>query len=448
VVATAKRIAALWLGVGALLGGCGASHPPATRPIVFREVAAAAGLPTASEPCLVFSDLDGDGRPDLLLAPVDAGGQFAGQLGIYRNRGDGTFEAHMVPVALSEILGCSAGDLDKDGFADLIVSGRSAAGGDSHPVLLRHRAGFDYDDASQQIQPLVGPATRVVGIADLDGDGWPDLVASSYDSSGAERDLSHCDATADGLQCYTKQPAPGVPPVLLHNRNGQGFDLVSAAFPSAGLTNGVFFDDWDGDGRLDVFVCNDFGPNQFYRNTVSGMMDWLSGWNANPYNHCRGVAFPESSESAPDSFYIANLGSDQFWMQSGDGVVDRNRDLGIAEATRLHSGWSPIPADFNHDGLIDLFVVNAGLVGTIDDLITLAQYQPPPPPPLPQADFVFAQQPGGGFTVSPVPHRANVPWVSTGSAAAADYDRDGWIDIAVVVAPQSPEMRLLHNESQ
>ncbi|HEY2785193.1 MAG TPA: CRTAC1 family protein [Fimbriiglobus sp.] len=144
-------------------------------------------------------DFDGDGKPDLFFTngcpwPGHQGPTQAPCLALYRNKGDGTFEDVTAAVGLNVSMyavGCCVGDYDNDGFPDLFVTG---VGGDR---LFHNEGGKRFVDVT---------ATAKVGGAG----GWPkDLSAEAF--------LRH---------------APPIP-----------------------FGSSATFVDYDGDGKLDLFVC-------------------------------------------------------------------------------------------------------------------------------------------------------------------------------------------------
>jgi hypothetical protein len=437
----------------ALLAACTAAPPapPAAPPIVLREVTSAAGLPAASQMCLVFRDFDRDGLPDLLLAPVDAQGTLPQALVLYRNDGHGAFSPHSIPVPLNEVAGCDAADYDADGFLDLAVVGSGATGG---AVLLLHNtggSGLAFEDASALLPAVHDPDPRVAHFFDYDNDGWPDLHLGFFigNARGGGNITDHCDASDSDFNCYLVASAPAPrPSLLLHNRGGAAFEQTVALDPH--YNTAVATLDWDGDGRVDLFCADDFGINAFYRNQAAATFtDWLPAWHANPRKHGMGVAIADFNRDGLWDFYACVAGPDEFYFGTSDGaVVDRAAALGVADATRFHSGWSPQAQDFNNDGWLDLYVMNAGLGANSSELTAI--FLDPSPQLMvsaEQADFLFTSRGGTQFDVASLPNGVTVPYPAWGGAAVADYDGDGGLDLALVYANDFPKLRLLHNES-
>lgn len=130
-------------------------------------VASGAGPPLAAS-----ADIDSDGRPDLLLA---SGADPA--LEIFRNRGGASFDPQPYRLDLGSVLSggapavLAAADLNSDGWQDLVVAPRR---GDATVLCNDTRGRFP----ARRVQSLAGSAghlTRVT-FGDMDGDGVPDLT--------------------------------------------------------------------------------------------------------------------------------------------------------------------------------------------------------------------------------------------------------------------------------
>jgi hypothetical protein len=176
-----------------------------------RDVTEKLGLNARSR-AAAWGDFTGDGLAD--LASWDGK---ALRLCL-RNEG-GSFSVTEVP-GISGCLDLSAIDVGTKGKAGLIVGTHGA------PLLVA--PGASPRALSQAVPPGDGPGPCLV--ADLNGDGWPDI-----------------------LQLRSKGS-------LLYHGTGTGRFAAPAACPVAyGAGRNACLGDWDGDGRLDVFVAGEAG---------------------------------------------------------------------------------------------------------------------------------------------------------------------------------------------
>lgn len=168
---------------------------------VFEDVTASAGLPTelGNGKTPVWWDADHDGDEDLFLA-VYARPDSADRSYLLRNDGDGTFtdvtSAWLPGTGWDRVFVAAASDFDQDGDDDLylgrfeeqqmvVINDRGGA------LRLRgYEAGIDLD---------VGPTSRenAMGLAvgDLDLDGWPDVIVGPGSPQIRGRPVALCNVT-------------------------------------------------------------------------------------------------------------------------------------------------------------------------------------------------------------------------------------------------------------
>jgi FG-GAP-like repeat/FG-GAP repeat len=172
---------------------------------------------------IVVADINGDGKPDLLVANEGGnGGNGEGSAGVLLGNGNGTFQ----PVVTYDSGGewataIAVADVNGDGKPDLVLANFSASIG----VLLGKG-----DGTFQPVQsfPAGGTDSFSVLVADVDGDGRPDvLVANLYSSVG----------------------------VLLGNGDGS-FQTAQSYAPGGFLPSALAVADVNGDGRPDLLLTN------------------------------------------------------------------------------------------------------------------------------------------------------------------------------------------------
>ncbi len=125
---------------------------------------------------LVVADLNGDGRADIALAENGANLFITGTLRVYQGRADGSFAPPLVLNPATYYTALAVGDIDKDGKADLIVGGATAAFQAQVSVLAGKGDGTF---AAASVFPLadgVGTSISTLAVADFTFDGNPDLL--------------------------------------------------------------------------------------------------------------------------------------------------------------------------------------------------------------------------------------------------------------------------------
>jgi hypothetical protein len=190
---------------------------------------------------LAVADIDGDGRPDLVLAGYDSVAL------LYQQAGGG----FATPVFLSaglKVDGVAAADLDGDGRVDLVAANAGNApdggkGGANVTVFLQTQPGTFTATAIP-----VADGARQVAIADLNGDGLPDLAVISL--------------------VYQALSTPSKVTVLLQTAAHRGAFAVAAVLDGTLNADFIALGDLDGDGRTDL-ILNE-GPNVMFQTTVPG----------------------------------------------------------------------------------------------------------------------------------------------------------------------------------
>ena len=207
---------------------------------------------------VVWSDFDGDGRPDLYVANDTAANY------LYKNNGNGTFVdvALQAGTALSEdgkaqgSMGVAIGDYDHSGGSSIFVTNFS----NEYNALYKHEKAFQFTDASFRSQtakannPLVGWGTHFL---DYDNDGWQDLlVVNGHVYPQVER---------AGLAAkYTQRKL-----LYRNQQNGTFADVTATAGPALSepsVSRGSATGDLDNDGDLDVVINNLDGAPTVLRN--------------------------------------------------------------------------------------------------------------------------------------------------------------------------------------
>jgi hypothetical protein len=327
------------------------------------------------------ADFDGDGKPDLAVADVNAS-----FVSILINRGNGTFATGVSCEIGSSPASIVSADFDQDGRLDLAVVSDStvsilknnggatfaspvhfAAGatpwyvvtadldGDRKPDLvvvdqgeLRQSGSVVVFRNNARNGSLAYPSTYGVGInpssavaADLDGDGWPDLAVVNWVGSTVS--------------------------ILRNNRNGTFGEPVN--FNARGLYGhpyAITAADFDGDGHQDLAVAEDGSSVSIYKNIGDGTfatgVQYLAGVMPQAI-----IAADFDGDGRPDlATANYNAASISVLENNGDGTFAGYVSFGVGNWP-----YAIAAADFNGDWKIDLAVANS-YDGTVSILINSA----------------------------------------------------------------------------
>ena len=424
-------VAGAFAGAVALAGagGCGeqtnAAGPGGPAPLRFTDVTAAAGIDWTHPggeigAAALLHDLDGDGCPDALL-----GGERDGPR-LYRNRCDGTFDdvtasAGLTPV--TRLMGLAAADADGDGDQDLYIA---ADGGGQ---LWLNGGGGTFARASGSGTDA-GGWVAAAAFADYDRDGDQDVYVGVYIGGGDFPNLV------------------GAPNALFQNQGDGTFRDVAPdlGVAGAGTTLAAHWADLDGDGWLDLIVCNDFGAevegNRAYRNLAgAGFEDVSARWGMNQRIYCMGVDSADIDGDGDLDVYMTNLGRNVLLENRlPDGFADVTDARGVAmgrapeDETILLSSWGVAFEDFDRDGRAELFV-STGYLPT-DPILDNTELARSALFRLPAAGDVWIDEAASAGVGAPSYGRG---------VSCADVDGDGDMDILQASIKGPP--RLFRNDS-
>jgi hypothetical protein len=212
----------------------------------------------------VAADFDNDGWPDIYVA-CDSTPSL-----LFRNNHDGTFSEEGLErgLALNEDgqeqsgMGLAIGDYNLDGQLDILKTHFH----NDNPTLYRNSGKGDFEDVT--IQAGLGVETRFIcwgtGFADLDNDGWPDLVTGSVYPELEKK--------------YPQYPYRTPRFVFRNLGDGKFEELIDEAGPGVAAphpSRGCAFGDFDNDGDVDILIMNQNEPPSLLRNDVTGQFHWL-----------------------------------------------------------------------------------------------------------------------------------------------------------------------------
>jgi len=385
-------------------------------------------------------DYDRDGRMDLYLATgIWMKGLSQGppcghkeRNRLYRNNGDGTFTdvTDRAGVGLRRYaMGVAVGDYDNDGYPDIYVCCYHG------PNVLYHNNGNGtFTDVTRRAG--VGDNQDCVSAVffDYDNDGLLDLYVGNY----LHYDPAHHEHLPAG-----EYPGPqsyrGEPSVLYHNNGDGTFTDVTrkmGVYDPTGKAMGVAAADADGDGWVDLYQANDGLAKRLYHND--------HGRRFVDVAQQAGVAFGAAGEKAASmmgawadfdgdgllDLFVTDDSTKPLFHNEGHGLFrDVSAAAGVAPACGKATSWGACFLDAANKGAPDLFIANGGFFRLEGE----------------RSKFLENDGHGHFHDVSSTSGPYFQKLLCGRAAAMADYDNDGGVDL--VVTNLDAPVVLLHNDT-
>lgn len=360
----------------------------------FHMVGPNHGIRVSSNNIDAAIDFNNDGLVDLIKFGWNSSDDWTGwgdewktnHVTLYKNNGDGTFSMveeagfpNMKPDNDGVPIAIAVGDYDRDGFTDVLVSAIEVVRGEGEELmpgravnLYRNLGGTgrfekmliadvkdgvwtneakDSDSGEvitprTQLEGWFAPISGNVLFADINNDGWLDIINSGW---------------AD--DCHMADRVGGARTIVYLNREGQRFEDVTATMSNL-RSGGTAVFDYDGDGYLDYFF--------------PGWSDQFGGWgsyiysNNIPYDEDENAIFTDPLDGDQLGIW-GNEGCHPVFRDfNGDGIYDMwyndNNDhiiilWGQGDGKFVREDYNDLRADgrfgcvadFNNDGMTDIF---------------------------------------------------------------------------------------------
>ena len=357
---------------------------------------------------------------------------------VFFNRGNGRFEDVTESTGLAfdgEARMALLADFDNDGRTDVFLTYAR----DTNRIYRNLGSGrfADVTESSGLARDglISGPAVAV----DIDNDGWLDIYVGNFGNYLARESPFSPNSSTNGM-----------PNRLYRSQGGFRFEDVTerAGVGNTGWTQALSHLDYDLDGDQDLYIANDFGPNDLLVNQGDGTFSsaGITTGSDDPF-HGMNVSFADLNRDRLADIFITNI---WFWNPTRDVLSESNSLLlsDVNEAGEIlfrrsespellqhDTGWSwgSVFLDADNDGDDDLYVANG-----FTDYMTFAQYRRSPTYP----DELYAINNGRepnwffrndtGLPTSHVPGSgAELDQVNSRGVSVLDFDRDGDLDLAV-----------------
>lgn len=340
--------------------------------------------------------------------------------------------------------GVAAGDLNNDGLVDVYFSSNMGKG-----KLFMNLGGMKFKDvtATSKVNDRDGPWKTGVCMTDVNGDGWLDIFLAY---SGMVKEENR----ANQLFINQGSNAEGVPTFI---ESAAAYGLASTAF-----TNLAYFFDYDNDHDLDALllnhnpralpVLNDVSTAEMLRkddpytgvrllrNTNARFEDVTvkSGINGSALTYGLGAGLSDLNNDGWLDIYISNdyAVPDYLYINNGNGTFTNRLKESIGHNSHFSMGNDV--GDINNDGQMDIVTLDMLPEDNKRQKLLLA--------PDNYGKFDFNVKVGfhyqymrnmlqlnngnGSFSeVGQIAGISNTDW--SWSALLADYDNDGWKDLAI-----------------
>ena len=450
----------------------------------------ASGIDVYGHNGIAVGDIDNDGFDDVYICQPSGLPNL-----LYRNRGDGTFEdvTEASGAGVLDNTACALfADIDNDGRQDLIVVTVE------NPLLFINLGNGRFEhhpDAFRFARPPQGAFTGAA-VADYDRDGKLDVYFCLY-------------SYYQGLDQY-QVPTPfydarnGPPNFLMHNNGDRTFaDATEASGMNQDNDRYSFtcgWTDYNADGWPDLYVVNDFGRKNLYRNNGNGTFTDVAGEaGVDDVGAGMSVAWFDCDNHGRQDLYVADM-----WSAAGERVTNqdnflqdappevramvrkhtrgnslfRNQQTGrfddVSSTAGIEMGrwsWSSDAWDFDHDGFQDLYIAD-GMISAPDSyelssffwrqVVAKTPFETRPARAYRQGwnainELIRSDGTWAGYqrnvfysnnrdgTFSDISGTAGLDFVEDGRAfALADFDHDGRLEI-LLKNRNAPQLRILKN---
>lgn len=384
-----------------------AQAPAAARPATDRVEKLKPHLLPKFAGSIALSDLDNDGDVDVLLTRHDGvRGQW--QTLLLQNNGKGRFKDATAPSGLINTgsqVSAAIGDYDNDGRQDVYLVGFR---GNS---LFRNLGNGRFENVTEKAGVADGGLAVSVTFVDYDHDGDLDLFVSHYPD-------------IDKLPAAPGDPLPlrrSSNRMFRNNRNGTFTDFTDTLGVGTNKYqgSGMIPSDIDEDRDVDLIVLNQDGPPQIFLNERNDVfIEQSARLLAGLTGLFRSLTVADfNQDGSMDIFLTAGAERPNvLLLNRGDGsMAPDTRSPELLRAGAGEERCATGALDYDNDGDLDIYVWNCGAAGALWRNLGDGQYE-------------YAGRLGthGGA-----------------SAAAADLDGDGRVDMMVLDPAGSP--RLLKN---
>jgi enediyne biosynthesis protein E4 len=313
------------------------------------------------------ADFDGDGWPDLYFT----NSRFGEPNALYHNRGDGTFEEVAGSAGVADLnrpgegvsMGSVWGDFDNDGREDLLVYRYG------YLSLFKNVDGHHFRDVTQAAGLNRWMNSNGAIWIDYDRDGLLDLYVTGYFRN--DIDLWHL-ATTRIMHNSFEFATNGGKNLMFHNLGHGKFEDVTdkLGLGSTRWTLAAAAADLNEDGWPDIYLANDYGPEELYLNDHGKRFTLSTAGLESESKSGMSVALGDVYNRGHLDAFVTNISERGYLFQNNNLRLNEmtqrpGRFRSMADGVVADAGWAwgAQFGDLNNDGTNELFVANGFISG-------------------------------------------------------------------------------------